>query len=75
MTDHEQICLAADSEDNEPFFLRGMLGIVNDKRRSIVEDGLCFRKGDAVFAKVDFVFMRIPFKVQFVHNYIIITRA
>ena len=72
MTDDEQICLQAESEDDKPLFILGVLRIADHKGIDILKNRGCFCKRDSVLLPVRQILLRILFKMQHLHNYIII---
>ncbi len=73
MTDDEQICLVAKTEDDKPLFCLGMVRVVDHQGFIVIKYRFGFFKRYIMFVLVDVVFVFIPLKLYAFHNYIIIT--
>ena len=73
MTDDEQICLVAKTEDDKPLFCLGMVRVVDHQGFIGIKYRFGFFKRYIMFVLVDVVFVFIPLKLYAFHNYIIIT--
>ena len=74
MTHDQQIRGKAVAENDKPFFIFGMLRIVDQQRVIIIEHRCSFLERNAVLLFIDGILIFIPFKTECLHNYIIIIR-
>ena len=72
MTDDEQICLVAETEDDEPLFCLGMVRVVDHQSFVVIKYRFGFFKRYVMFVLVDVVLVFIPLELNDFHNYIII---
>ena len=67
--DHQQDAEPhAQPEQNEAVFRGRVLGVVDEQRVLVAEDGLGLRKGDPVFALVLSIFTRVPLEAELGHS-------
>ena len=79
MADDKHPQQRAETEQYEPILALGMIGISNQKRVIIRENGRGLFKRDAMLPAVGGVLSLVPFKPQFSHayeyNYIVLTKS
>lgn len=74
MTDDETPCLHAIAEQQEPVFISGMIGIINQTCTLVQKSGLRFFEGHTVLDRVGLRLTSVPGEAYIAHSIIIAIR-
>jgi hypothetical protein len=71
MTDQKTTCLKAETQQQEPILILGMIGIVNQAGIFVQEDRFRLFKGHAMLNEVGFGFAAVPGKFDIAYSIIL----
>ena len=71
MIDDQAACPKAITQEHKPFFVLGMIRVIDQARVLVQENSLCILEGDAMLDQVGLSLAPIPGKLYIAHNIIL----